>query len=358
MPLKLKCPSCGKVYAVSDDHRGKKVQCKCGKAFRIPAADDAPVAPAASKPTAKSATPPAPSTPPPDFDIPELSPEIDRPKPTVATTISDSPAPATSRPAMQSPRQRAAADARQSKSPGVDEPDEPSSYLSSQEVDASKPHKKYVLAGGGVLVLIALGIAWLLFGFHSQPRANQTAAHQADSQPAGNNSAEQKTAATGQPTEPAPPVDPAKLVASMPHSDRIGGSGGEPYAVIDEQHLPVLGFRYRTGDWGGMPAMAVVQPLYTTDAGPNTEGEVVLAKPGYAVGGLTVNADDVVRGIQVLFMRVEGDKLNPADNYQSDWLGTPPTAASTTLTGIGKKVLGVFGSKSTTLDSIGLLFDK
>ncbi len=37
MSLTCACPSCGKSYRLKDSYAGKKVTCKCGKAFRVPA---------------------------------------------------------------------------------------------------------------------------------------------------------------------------------------------------------------------------------------------------------------------------------------------------------------------------------
>ncbi|MDB5313139.1 MAG: hypothetical protein JWO38_7341, partial [Gemmataceae bacterium] len=83
----------------------------------------------------------------------------------------------------------------------------------------------------------------------------------------------------------------------------------------------------------------------------------VLAKPGYAVGGLSVKAGLGLDGFFVTFMKVVGDRLDPTDSYTSEWLGGPGGNGPTKLGGDGTPVVGIIGKKTKTdLTGIGLMF--
>ena len=83
-----------------------------------------------------------------------------------------------------------------------------------------------------------------------------------------------------------------------------------------------FGYRYR--------AVSSLRPIYLTADGTvagkaygpvKSEETEIVAKPGYAVGGLRINASKGpirVRGVQILFMKIRGDRLDPTDTYYSD----------------------------------------
>jgi hypothetical protein len=59
-------------------------------------------------------------------------------------------------------------------------------------------------------------------------------------------------------------------------------------------------------------------------------------------------------------MRVVSGKLDPADSYESDWVGSTDSGGSPTkLTGEGKPVIGIVGKASDKeCTGLGLLLDK
>jgi hypothetical protein len=84
-------------------------------------------------------------------------------------------------------------------------------------------------------------------------------------------------------------------------------------------------------------------------------GSTVMARPGYAVGGLNLRAGLIVDAFQLVFMRVEGGKLNPADTYTSDWLGDPSGGGgASTVSGNGRPIVGLRGrANARELTSLG-----
>jgi hypothetical protein len=83
----------------------------------------------------------------------------------------------------------------------------------------------------------------------------------------------------------------------------------------------------------------------------------VRAKPGYVVGGVRVDTDDIlVRAAKVIFMRAGADgRPDPRDRYESDWVGNPTGVRQEVLGGGGEAVVGTFGRRGLTLDAFGLL---
>jgi hypothetical protein len=81
-----------------------------------------------------------------------------------------------------------------------------------------------------------------------------------------------------------------------------------------------------------------------------------VAKPGYAVGAMTVKSDKEVSGFSLTFMRVKGGKLDPTDAYESEWIGGAG-ATKTLLGGDGSPVIGLFSSFAFIgqLKSVGLV---
>ena len=83
-----------------------------------------------------------------------------------------------------------------------------------------------------------------------------------------------------------------------------------------------------------------------------------IAREGYAVAGLEVDARDFVYAVRVIYMRQGPDgRLAPKDTYKSEWLGRPQGAAPRTLASDGSKVIGVCGRGAAVLDAIGLVLE-
>jgi hypothetical protein len=79
---------------------------------------------------------------------------------------------------------------------------------------------------------------------------------------------------------------------------------------------------------------------------PSSKVVRAVAKPGYAVGGVTVKAGLGIDGFSVTFMEIKGDALDPEKSYKSDWLGGQGGGGPTPLAGDGSPVVGIFGKTS------------
>src|SRR6185295_18116510 len=84
------------------------------------------------------------------------------------------------------------------------------------------------------------------------------------------------------------------------------------------------------------------------------EEVLVLAKPGYAVGGVEVRAGLAFDAVRFVFMRVKGAALDSTDSYTSDWAGHDGGSA-TQVSGGGKPSVGIFASEQSELTGMGLV---
>ena len=139
-----------------------------------------------------------------------------------------------------------------------------------------------------------------------------------------------------------------------------GGTGGRPFRQADfGAGRPLLGVAYTLGDWRGKGCLGSVRPLYDRSPAVNRDpnGGAVIARDGYAVGGLQVVADDTnAVAIAVVFLAVRDGRLDPADRYTSDFVGYLDAARTpVTLGGDGRTVIGLCGRRGMNLDAVGLV---
>jgi hypothetical protein len=110
------------------------------------------------------------------------------------------------------------------------------------------------------------------------------------------------------------------------------------------------------GSWAGEPALRSLTPIF--DRRRPAGAKAVVARAGYAVGGMNVHAPKYVSAIQLVFMRVGDDgRLDPSDSYTSDWIGKPAGGPPEKLGGGGRKVIGIKGRRAAVLDAVGLVLE-
>ena len=146
----------------------------------------------------------------------------------------------------------------------------------------------------------------------------------------------------------------------------LAGSERKPfYTDVAPQDGVLVGMRLTKGkNWGG--AIRAIQPIYQVKnqnqngtrhglPGGNSQHRVV-AKPGYAVGGLVVRAGLVMNAIQLEFHRNENGVLDPEDSYRSEWIGCEGGRLFDPITSNGKPVRGISGSYIDDQLGIRLLY--
>ncbi len=159
---------------------------------------------------------------------------------------------------------------------------------------------------------------------------------------------------------PRPSFRPSSPEGPLVKSAHIGGTGGSDFSDAPQPRMFLRGFRYSLTGPGNLNAL---QPLYTGASGEGEGGKFgkgglgleIVAKPGYAVGGMVARGTDRLNAFKLVFMRISGARLAAPDRYESDWIGHRGGGEELTLGGDGTPVLGLFGSAGDEIDGAGLL---
>ena len=136
---------------------------------------------------------------------------------------------------------------------------------------------------------------------------------------------------------------------------------GLRYADPDKR--PVVGMLYRLGEGKGSDDVKVKCLVHLTPAydarQPRFGQQAVLAKAGYAVGGLNLRTNKIVTAVQVVFMKQKPDgSLDPADSYTSKWLGEPGESDEEgQLMSEGRKVIGLNQKNFGALHAVALVLE-
>jgi hypothetical protein len=126
-----------------------------------------------------------------------------------------------------------------------------------------------------------------------------------------------------------------------------------------EPGKPLLGVEYWNGEWEKEPCLARLIPVYEAKQPVEGAAQRVMARPGYAVGALTVRTKRFVNAVQVTFMRLGPDgRLDPKDSYTSKWLGVDNVEGKEVkLGGDGRKVIGLSCKQGAILNAVALVMD-
>jgi hypothetical protein len=141
-----------------------------------------------------------------------------------------------------------------------------------------------------------------------------------------------------------------------------GGLAREAFEDASPDGGILIGLRCGMGKFVNTPVISYVQPIYLSAMGvslgaihgdPNASPIIdLVARDGYAVGGAKLAGSANLEGLQLFFVRLADDRLNPADAYDSDPLGNVDKATAIAPT---TPVLGITG-KTNNRTSIGLGF--
>jgi hypothetical protein len=162
-----------------------------------------------------------------------------------------------------------------------------------------------------------------------------------------------------------PPV-PQDLGPREAQTQILGGAFDPTFKDRGPGDGLLVGLDVGLGKFLNLDVVKAVQPRYRTGQG-EVAGEKygtdfshlvsVKARPGYAVGAINVKAGLLVNGFSVTFMRVKGAVLDPADSYESAWIGDKTGGSGpTVLGGDGAPIVGIIGKRNARdCNGLGLL---
>jgi hypothetical protein len=134
------------------------------------------------------------------------------------------------------------------------------------------------------------------------------------------------------------------------------GIGDVAYQNVPEDGSILVGMEATYVPFFNQNVIKSVRPIYQREDGTRYDGPVcgtptkvrerVVAKEGYAIGGAAMRAGLGIGGIQLTFMEIGPDGLNPNKTYLSKWLGTYGTDARMYLND-GRPIVGIAGMASS-----------
>jgi hypothetical protein len=140
--------------------------------------------------------------------------------------------------------------------------------------------------------------------------------------------------------------------------DIVGaGFHKDTYEEIPKEGAILIGFVYTTVQNGKFPGS--IQPIFLTSKGEvkgknyahtdRTAGPVqtVKAKPGYAVGAIFTRGGGGFDAFKPIFMKINGNRLNPKDKYEGPLIGGTGGNEGT-LGGDGNLIVGIHGRITKT----------
>jgi hypothetical protein len=164
------------------------------------------------------------------------------------------------------------------------------------------------------------------------------------------------------------PGYPSDRLSLVP--DSFFGKHGPRFEDAGPAGSLLVGIRYSTHLFVGRPKVSSVQPLYRASATSPTliEGEThgdvtsalttTVARPGYAVGAIRTRTGLSLDGVVIMFMKVNGDKLDTSDWYESPVLGDSQGGSPAFVTGNGSLVVGLQGYSTKNVNALGLILAK
>jgi hypothetical protein len=165
--------------------------------------------------------------------------------------------------------------------------------------------------------------------------------------------------APARPVSPAQPVAPAVSPAvpkkATKKSEMLGGPEGFPFEMDSPGQQPIVGFRFAMGSWAGTAAVAQLEPIVDRNVTGEPEN-LIVGRDGFVVGGLQVDAAELVQAVRIVFVRQQEDgTLDKKDFYLSDCIGKPTGQTAKTLGKGNVPVLGLYGRRGLVLNALGLL---
>jgi serine/threonine-protein kinase len=129
-------------------------------------------------------------------------------------------------------------------------------------------------------------------------------------------------------------------------------AGTDPFVEIPREGGLLTGLELGLGTFNRQDVVQSIRGIYQTRQGryrgrrfgPELSRVVTVeAKPGYAIGELSVRAGAGLDAVTVMFMAIEGRRLNVSRSYRSEQVGGNGGNAPVPISSSGAPVVGIFG---------------
>ncbi len=151
-------------------------------------------------------------------------------------------------------------------------------------------------------------------------------------------------------------IHPRCRMNFAPHylSASAGQDRGQRRFIVHPAKLPVIGIDLIEVNTNAGKVIANIAPIYEHA----TDSKSLMAREGYALAAINVNADQWVKGVQFVFMEITPRGFNKGRSYTSKWYGTPASGTGQRLGGDGRPVYGIWMYRSRYVKSLGLIRER
>lgn len=177
-----------------------------------------------------------------------------------------------------------------------------------------------------------------------------------------------RDAAAVDPNSPRPMMPAAAgNINANGETELIAGAFDPVFRDYGPEGAFLVGFELGLGKFFDNDVISAARPIYRsktgetlgTAHGSSKDTKTLKAKEGYAVGTVTVRSGLTIDGLSLTFMKISGNKLDPKDSYESEWVGSPKQFERK-LGGTGAPFIGITGKanvQSKNLTGLGLILD-
>ena len=134
------------------------------------------------------------------------------------------------------------------------------------------------------------------------------------------------------------------------------GMGDFPYQHVPDDGSILVGMEVSYVPFFTHQVIKSVRPIYQTPYGtrydgpicgkPTGVGERIVARAGYAIGGAAIWSGMGINGVQLTFMEIGAEGLNPNKSYLSKWLGGYGGSDAKMFLNDGRPIVGIAGMVS------------
>jgi hypothetical protein len=164
-----------------------------------------------------------------------------------------------------------------------------------------------------------------------------------------------------------PPATPGPAGSKGGETNIAAGMFDPVYRDYGPAGGHLIGFELGLGKFFDSDVIIAGRPIYRSNGvesfgapqGTSKEIRTIKAREGYAVGAMSLSTGLTVNGLSITYMRIAGDKLDPKDSYESEWVGIAGRRPDAKLGGTGSPIVGVVGkanAQTKYLTGLGLIY--
>ncbi len=130
-----------------------------------------------------------------------------------------------------------------------------------------------------------------------------------------------------------------------------GKDAGNRRFIVHPGKLPILGVDLIEIKSNAGSIIANIAPIY----GAPTDEQSIMAREGFGLAGMEVNAGAWIKGVRLVFMKITPVGFDTSQSYRSAWYGTRSSGLPERLGGDGRPVYGFWMCRTTICKSLGLI---